>query len=428
MPFKSIRIGDINVGELIDGVKIERSSNTLRIRRLNFDWFNTHNDYTYYSLKGWSGRYGKPFELMLTLHVATMAPDLVKEIAMNEKLDAKVHVKLRKSDINGQVMIDGKSIEELEREGTYDEETIKQLKEFESKNVSEIKTRIPYISSVTNHWFRNVYFEGTDSTKTGNDVDIGVDEDEDGIEDYNEARGPKTQKSRKLSASDSVYAFGDQVDTGSFNYSGDEAPDVGEGKITIEGTYSDGVVQIKDAVRGLTNKTTKELFTKKYYIYDGTVEKAERIKEAKAKNDDTMKEEVKMMNDTEIENIEQMDEGQEQSFTFSNENYKNETIFEENFSFISSPLENNFDNLSLFERKDTALLLFEKRQKDKSIKIEDILKLDNTNKKIQLEYLKIATNNLSNEKNTDNISILLEKINKCAIICDEEDYILNAFK
>ena len=294
MPFKSIRIGDINVGELIDGVKIERSSNTLRIRRLNFDWFNTHNDYTYYSLKGWSGRYGKPFELMLTLHVATMAPDLVKEIAMNEKLDAKVHVKLRKSDINGQVMIDGKSIEELEREGTYDEETIKQLKEFESKNVSEIKTRIPYISSVTNHWFRNVYFEGTDSTKTGNDVDIGVDEDEDGIEDYNEARGPKTQKSRKLSASDSVYAFGDQVDTGSFNYSGDEAPDVGEGKITIEGTYSDGVVQIKDAVRGLTNKTTKELFTKKYYIYDGTVEKAERIKEAKAKNDDTMKEEVKM--------------------------------------------------------------------------------------------------------------------------------------
>ena len=135
-----------------------------------------------------------------------------------------------------------------------------------------------------------------------------------------------------------------------------------------------------------------------------------------------MKEEVKMMNDTEIENIEQMDEGQEQSFTFSNENYKNETIFEENFSFISSPLENNFDNLSLFERKDTALLLFEKRQKDKSIKIEDILKLDNTNKKIQLEYLKIAINNLSNEKNTDNISILLEKINKCAIICDEEDY------
>ena len=39
-----------------------------------------------------------------------------------------------------------------------------------------------------------------------------------------------------------------------------------------------------------------------------------------------------------------------------------------------------------------------------------------------MEYLKIAINNLSNEKNTDNISILLEKINKCAIICDEEDY------
>ena len=294
MPLKAIRIGEINVGELIDGVKIERSTNTLRIRRLNFDWFNTHNDYTYYSLKGWSGRYGKPFELSLTLHVATMAPDLVKEIDMNEKLDAKVYVKMRKSDINGKVLVDGKTIDELETEGTYDEDTIKALRDFESKNISEIKTRIPYISSVRNHWFRNVYFEGTDSKGASGNTDIGVDYDEDGVEDYNEDRGPKTQKSKKLSADDSVYTFGGETDTGSFSYSGEDAPDVGDAKITIEGTFSNGVVQTKDAVRGLTNPTTKELFKQKYYIYDGTVEKATQIQEARKRKDDSMKEEVKM--------------------------------------------------------------------------------------------------------------------------------------
>ena len=36
------------------------------------------------------------------------------------------------------------------------------------------------------------------------------------------------------------------------------------------------------------------MFQEKYYIYDGTVEKAEQILEARKRNDDSMKEEVKM--------------------------------------------------------------------------------------------------------------------------------------
>ena len=298
MPLKAVRIGEFNVGEFIDGVKVDRSSNTLRIRRLNFDWFDTHNDYTYYNLAGWSGRYGKPFELSLTLHVATMAPDLVKEFCMNEDLDAKVNIKMRNSDINGQVLVDGKTIDELEASGTYDEDTLKSLRRFEGKYVSEIKTKIPYISSVTNHWFRDVYFEGTSSMKAGGGkvgaVDIGVDEDGDDIEDYKEERGPKTQVTKKLSSSDNVYSFGGSTSTGEFAYTGDDGPDVGGSSITISGSYSNGVIQNKDAVRGVTNKTTKKLFQEKYYIYDGTVEKAEQILEARKRNDDSMKEEVKM--------------------------------------------------------------------------------------------------------------------------------------
>ena len=294
MPLKSVRIGEINVGELIDGVKIDRSSNTLRIRRLNFDWFNTHNDYTYYSLAGWSGRYGKPFELSLTLHVATMAPDLVKAFCMDKEIDAKVNIKMRNSDIKGDVLVDGKTIEELEAAGDYDEATIKELKKFQNKTTSEIKTKIPYISSVTNHWFRNVYFEGTSSMKAPSGAEVGVDEDEDDIEDYNEERGVKTQVTRKLSSDDNVYSFGGESSTGEFTYSGDSAPDVGGAKISINGTYTNSVIQKKDAVRGVTSEHTKELFNTKYYIYDGSVEKAKQIQEARAKNDESLKEPIKM--------------------------------------------------------------------------------------------------------------------------------------
>lgn len=294
MPFKSITIGDLNFGELADGVKIERKNNTIRIRRLNFDWFDTHNDYTYYSLAGWSGRYGKPFELSVTLHVATMAPDLVKEFCMNDDLDAKVNLKLKKSNIKGKVKVDGKTIDELERAGIYDEEKIKELREFENKYASEIKTKIPYISSVTKHWFRNVYFEGSDSIGANASTDKGVDENGDAIEDYNEERGIKTQKVEKLSSADDVYSFGNETGTGSFEYTGNDAPDVGGAKITFEGNFSNGIIQTKDAVRGVTNPTTKALFNEKYYVYNGTVEKAEKIQEARAKGDDSIKEEIKM--------------------------------------------------------------------------------------------------------------------------------------
>lgn len=293
-------LGAGTIGEIVNGIKVERESNQLRIRRFNFDWLNSHFDYTYFNLEGWTGRYGKPFELMLTLHVATMAPDLVKEFAMNKDLDAKVHIKLMNTTFNGHVYVDGKSIEELEAEGTYDEETeefipkysestIRALRDLENR-ASEIKTAVPYISSVTNHWFRNVYFEGTASQGASGNTDIGVDEDEDGIEDYNEATGVKTQKTRKLSADDNVYSAG--TTTEEFTYTGDPIEGI-DGTITFRGTIGRSIIQNKDAVRGVTNPTTKNLFANKYYIYDGTVQTAKTIQAARAKGDNSIKQEIK---------------------------------------------------------------------------------------------------------------------------------------
>jgi len=316
MPIKAIRIADFNIGEWIDGVKIIREANQMRIRRLNLElaFWKSHFDYTFYSLEGWSGRYGKPFELMITLHVATMAPDLVKEFALNEDLDAKVHIKMRDVTFGGTVYVDGVPISDLQTGydeetgewiGQYSEETMDWLQDLQKDKAEEIKTSIPYISSVTNHWFRNVYFEGTDSTGASNDTDVGIDGDLDGLEDFNESTGEKTQKSRKLSSDDNVYKTGDDVEA-TMEYTDDDIPAELEGKkITTKGTMEDGISQTKEGVRGLTNPTTKAIFKGgtvdgktyegKYYIYDGTVERAKAIQAARrGENNGVVKEEVNL--------------------------------------------------------------------------------------------------------------------------------------
>ncbi len=306
-PLYGIRAGEyFNVGEAIKGVKIDRDNNTMRIRRLNLELavWKSHFDYTYYSLEGWSGRYGKPFELMITLHVATMAPDLVKEFALNKDLDAKVNVKLTgKKTLSGEIYVDGKSLTDIKDQGLYSDETREWLEDKQKDNADEIKTAMPYISSVTNHWFRNVYFEGTDSMDASGDkigsVDVGVDDDADGLEDFNETSGAKTQKTRRLSSDDNVYESGNDVQV-ELEFTVDERPAELEGKsITIKGSIEDGMTQTKDAVRGVTNPTTKQIFAGEYYLYDGTIEKAKAIQAARrGENNGVKKEKVNLTKDS----------------------------------------------------------------------------------------------------------------------------------
>ena len=115
------------------------------------------------------------------------------------------------------------------------------------------------------------------------------------------------------------------------------------------------------------------------------------------------------------------DKNKEESlFTYSIENYKKQKIFTDNFDICSSPFEDKQD-LSLFEKKIKAKELFEKRKKE-NIQIEEILEYDNTNKIIQLEYLTLIANRLLKEDDEKKILILIEKINKASIICDEIEY------
>ena len=306
MPLTGITIGDFNVGEFVRGIKVDRENNSLRIRKthLKLDFWNSYNDYTYYNLAGWTGRYGKPFELLVALHLATMAPDFAYQIAMNDDLDAKVNIGFKDATFEGEIKIqksDGTvyTMDQLDEAG-YSEETIKQLEEL-NKKAGDIKTETPYIKTVEKHWFRNVYFD-----TEGEEVEYAVvdekseeeqkeeeenlseeekaaaeydNEPEDTQYKYTEGDDGKKQLVTTSGAID-VYETSDSTET--FEYTGDEIEGLNSGdKIIYEGSIADRITQKEDGVRGVTNPTTKELFKGEYYIYDGTIEKANNIKDGK---------------------------------------------------------------------------------------------------------------------------------------------------
>lgn len=427
MPLTGVNIADLNVGELINGVSISRATNTMKIRRFNWELivWKSHFDYTYFSLEGWSGRYGKPFELLLTLHVATMAPDLVKEFALNKDLDAKAHVKLKDTDFGGVVKINGTAVDNLQRientetdengreivtsvvysdgSKTYSEDTYEALVNLQKDRASEIKTSIPYLSSVTNHWFRNVYFEGKDSIGANGDTKIGIDTDDDGLENYEQETGVKTQLSKTLSSGDyNVYNFGEEVEA-TLDYLGENEnsiPGLGpDDKVTLAGSMEDGVVQIKDAVRGLTNQTTKDLFSKKYYIYDGTVSRAKEIQKARKAGDDSIKEKVDFTKNS------------LQAFTILEET---ETL---DAQYIYRDLKELVIELGYFEKED----FYEIEKRVLEWPIPDYVPAEWPNKKVEKNVLEYGTLIACDETMANSLGISLEDLRRMTQTGDDDD-------
>ena len=164
-------------------------------------FWNWHQDYTIYNLEGWTGRYGKPFELLTTIHLATMAPDLAYEIAMNTDLDTKVNIKKRDVDFSYEMemVVDEtgdtyKGLDEINayldsavESGKYAEDDVEKLKDKldDMGSSGTIKTSSLYITSVERHWFRNVYFD-TGSTK----VHTAAIKDDNNEEEKDEGEAP----------------------------------------------------------------------------------------------------------------------------------------------------------------------------------------------------------------------------------------------
>ena len=262
-------------------------------------FWNWRRDVTYYNLAGWSGRYGKPFELLVALHLATMAPDFAYQIAMNDDLDTRVNIGLKNATFKGSVKLktaDGLTytVDQLKDAG-YSDSTIDEIKEL-AKSAKNIKTKTPYIKTVTHHWFRNVYFD-TDGESVEYAVVEEPDEDEEEEEKkqkdeyyekedvkyvYEEVDGEKRLKT--TTGAVNVYESQDESSE-TFDYTG-EIEGLNEGdKVIFEGSIADKITQKEDGVRGVTNPTTKKLFKDKYYIYDGTTEKAQSIRDGKEKKE-----------------------------------------------------------------------------------------------------------------------------------------------
>lgn len=72
---------------------INRKEKTITFKTWNPSINNLTNKDTYtFNLDGWAGRYGKPLEFLLTLHVSTMAPDLAYKLASDDNFNTKVHI------------------------------------------------------------------------------------------------------------------------------------------------------------------------------------------------------------------------------------------------------------------------------------------------------------------------------------------------
>ncbi len=148
--------GETDRTSKVRNISINRENKEL-IVSLKHDFFSWAKDKYAYSLDGWTGKYGKSLEFLLTLHLATMSPEFAKEVATNSEFDAVVKIRLKEVYAAIRLMTeDGIEI----TEDNYEElgYTAEEWDEIEEYN-QEIKTYIPYISEVNNHWFyKNIDF------------------------------------------------------------------------------------------------------------------------------------------------------------------------------------------------------------------------------------------------------------------------------
>ena len=86
--FGALKIDESAIGWL-DDIKANPESKTLTVIMKPGLFSSTY--YTF-NMDGWTARYGKPLELSIALHLATMAPDLVYRLDMDEEEDTKIHI------------------------------------------------------------------------------------------------------------------------------------------------------------------------------------------------------------------------------------------------------------------------------------------------------------------------------------------------
>ena len=75
-------------------IAVDRSTKSLTITETSL--FGKKEQKFTFDLDNWVGRYGKPIELLMALHIATMSPDLTEEFIDNQDLQTDVHIKVER--------------------------------------------------------------------------------------------------------------------------------------------------------------------------------------------------------------------------------------------------------------------------------------------------------------------------------------------
>lgn len=334
--------------DITQDVEVNRDQKTVTIKVWNPEaaGFNIFNTDTYtYSLDGWTGRYGKPLEFLLALHLSTMAPDLAYHVASDKEFDTKVHIDFQDIEayLKIQYVVNSSTISNIkseEFEGVrlweiegleYIEDKIgadgslvlspSDLSTIEDKmsgllennedvvsaiealgmtaegltdavNLSEehggqgkqLLSRQPYITYVEKAWYKNIYFMVNDEIRSK----VSDDEWLKTAPDFNAYENVDAGMIEQA-----PYDFHPSPDSDQANIVSDTSKGVYQ---IIENRQSIQISQKAQPLKGSTNSRIKELFVgagndniegenpkPEYYIYDGSEATALAIEELKEK-------------------------------------------------------------------------------------------------------------------------------------------------
>ena len=362
-------------------IDVDAEAKTLNIKtKTGFLGLGRGRTFTY-NLEGWTARYGMPIEFLLAVHLTSMSPDLAVDLATS--FDTEVVILLHETTSNVQAAYKTESGDMLDRDQLLDvtgnvvskkdtakvfastsltspdsctnedglcstlaksgeltkacaacEDFVESIRDdLNALADKSLDTFIPYISKVTDHWFRDVYFVAdkdqevitndkeyeAQTKERWTDYEHTYDEDGnivyslyklnddgslssekyEGTQEDAEKEGIKVAKKAVTEQVQNIAEEGTIIDdeywsaykfedtAGNWQLYSDQAGE-GEDSIDInnkENVYikidiMGNVTQIQDAQRGVTNPTIKQIFsTNRYYMYDGKAETADAIAE-----------------------------------------------------------------------------------------------------------------------------------------------------
>lgn len=362
-------------------IDVDAEAKTLNIKtKTGFLGLGRGRTFTY-NLEGWTARYGMPIEFLLAVHLTSMSPDLAVDLATS--FDTEVVILLHETTSNVQAAYKTESGDMLDRDQLIDvtgnvvskkdtakvfastsltspdsctnedglcstlaksgeltkacaacEDFVESIRDdLNALADKSLDTFIPYISKVTDHWFRDVYFVAdkeqevvmndkeyeAQTKERWTDYEHTYDEDGnivyslyklnddgslssekyEGTQEDAEKEGIKVAKKAVTEQVQNIAEEGTIIDdeywsaykfedtAGNWQLYADQAGE-GEDSIDInnkENVYikidiMGNVTQIQDAQRGVTNPTIKQIFsTNRYYMYDGKAETADAIAE-----------------------------------------------------------------------------------------------------------------------------------------------------